>query len=261
MEIKDISKERPTIFLMNKLTAILSAVLLLCTSCAEQYNIAGNSTMSCLDGRMLYLRVTPEGASQKLEASSICIDSCEVVHGRFNFAGDVDSTMMVMMFTQNQCVMPIVIEDGNLNIQVDNAGQRVTGGPLNEKLYKFFRKHNRIENEMWQIQQQTMRMMRAGQSPESIHRKFGKKVEKLTRESEELETKFVMDNYDNVLGPGFFMLLCNQYPTPILTPQIERIAVSATPQFLSNPYVRNWLRQAKARKQRVTTTFNTELYQ
>ena len=43
--------------LMDKLLLILSSLLML-TSCAEQYNIAGNSNIACLDGRMLYLRVS-----------------------------------------------------------------------------------------------------------------------------------------------------------------------------------------------------------
>ena len=239
--------------MVYRLILILSTLLLL-TSCAEQYHIAGNSNLACLDGRMLYLRTSPVGITQKLEASTVCIDSCEVVHGRFNFAGDVDSAMMVMMFTQSQCVMPIVIENGNLNIQVDNAGQRVTGGPLNEKLYTFFRKQHRIENEMWEVQQRTIQMMREGHSPEYIHRKVGKKADKLRRASEELETNFVMQNYDNVLGPGFFMLLCNQYPTPVMTKQIERIVSNATPQFMTNPFVRQYVRQARHREQLVKQT-------
>ena len=33
--------------------------------------------------------------------------------------------------------MPVVIENGSLDIQVDNVAQRVTGGPLNDRLYGF----------------------------------------------------------------------------------------------------------------------------
>lgn len=43
--------------LMDRILLILSSLLLF-TSCAEQYNIAGNSNIACLDGRMLYLRVS-----------------------------------------------------------------------------------------------------------------------------------------------------------------------------------------------------------
>lgn len=231
---------------MKRLILLISSLVLL-TSCAEQYNIAGNSTVPCLDGRMLYLRVTPDTDAQIAQVSPMTLDSCKVVHGRFSFAGDVDTVRMAMLFTQNQCVMPLVIENGNLNIQVDNVVQRVSGGPLNEKLYNFFKKRNRLDNEMWELQQKAIRMMREGKSPDEIEHKVGKRAQQLAQRTEALETQFVKDNYDNVLGPGFFMLLCSQYPTPIMTDQIREIVKGATPQFLNDPYVRHYLRQAHQR--------------
>lgn len=231
---------------MLRFYAILSSLLLL-TSCAEQYNIAGNSSVPCLDGRMLYLRVSPEGGVEAAQTTSVTLDSCKVVHGRFSFEGDVDTVRMAMLFTQNQCVMPLVIENGNLNIQVDNVAQRVSGGPLNDKLYNFFKKRNRLDNEMWELQQKAIRMMRDGKTPEEVQRKVGKKAEELTQRTEELETKFVKDNYENVLGPGFFMLLCSQFPTPILTNQIRNIVDGAPAQFLNDPFVRSYLQEAQLR--------------
>lgn len=231
---------------MLRLLSVLSSLLLL-TSCAEQYNIAGNSSVPCLDGRMLYLRVTPDGGMETTQTTSVTLDSCKVVHGRFSFEGDVDTVRMAMLFSQDQCVMPLVIENGNLNIQVDNVAQRVSGGPLNDKLYTFFKKRNRLDNEMWELQQKAINMMREGCTPEEIEKKVGKRAEMLTRRTEELETKFVKDNYDNVLGPGFFMLLCSQYPLPIMTEQIKQIIDGAPDAFLNDPFVHNYLRQAELR--------------
>lgn len=233
---------------MGKLFSILSSLLLL-VSCGEQYTIAGSSSVPCLDGRMLYLQATPEGFVQHTAQISRndCLDSCKVVHGRFSFVGDVDSVVMAMLYTEEQCVMPVVIENGKLSIQVDNVTQRVSGGPLNEKLYTFFRQKNRIENEMCELQLKCLRMMRDGYTPEEIDRKVGKKAEKLTRQSEELDTHFVMENYDNVLGPSFFMMLCSQYPTPIMTEQISHIIKNAPPTFTNNPYVHSYIREAKLR--------------
>ncbi|MEE1415596.1 MAG: DUF4369 domain-containing protein [Prevotellamassilia sp.] len=234
---------------MNKVLLILSSLLLL-TSCAEQYNIAGNSNIPCLDGRMLYLRVSSsdDGRIRTIQQTvSVCLDSCKVVHGKFNFEGDVDSTMMAMIYTGNQCVMPLVLENGRLSIQVDNATQSVTGGPLNDRLYKFFKKRSRLDNEMWELQRQTMQLMRDGYSPAEVQQRVGKKLSQLNKRTEDLESKFVMDNYDNVLGPGFFRMLCSQYPTPIMTQQISRIVNSAPSRFLNDPFVNAYVRQARAR--------------
>lgn len=242
---------------MGKIFSLLSTLFLLC-ACADQYNIAGNSSVPMLDGRMLYLRVSPDGMVPQVAESgyeSICLDSCKVVHGRFTFEGDVDSAMMAMLYTGDQIVMPMVLENGNLSVQVDNVEQNVSGGPLNEKLYKFFQKKNRIENEMWELQQKIIAMMRSGETPEAIDKKVSKKAQELTKRAEDLETKFVMENYTNVLGPGFFMLLCSQYPTPIMTDQIRKIVKSAPTEFLANPYVSAYIEEANAR---VGLPFNPE---
>jgi len=228
---------------MFKFAYIISSLLLL-ASCAEQYNIAGNSSVAFLDGRMLYLRVSPDGRS------SDCLDSCKVVHGRFNFMGIVDSIMMAQVYMGDESVMPLVIENGNLTIQVDNLGQRVTGSPLNDRLYGFFQQKSRLENEMWEIEQRCIRMMRSGQWTEENRNRLNRQAERLSKEMENMETKFVMDNYDNVLGPGLFMLLCNQYPSPVMTEQISRIIRRAPSQFMRNPFVENYLREARKNPRR-----------
>ena len=69
---------------MKHLYALFSTLLLL-TACQQQYVIDGNSSVSCLDGRMLYLRLTDDGNEEGAVVSSVCLDSCKMVHGRFSF--------------------------------------------------------------------------------------------------------------------------------------------------------------------------------
>ena len=64
-----------------KVFAYIAFSLALITSCTEQYNIAGISSVRSLDGRMLYLRVNQGNDGVRV----VNIDSCEVVHGRFSF--------------------------------------------------------------------------------------------------------------------------------------------------------------------------------
>ncbi len=197
--------------------------------------------MPVLDGQMLYLRVNADTE----HTSMMCLDSCEVVHGRFNFMGFVDSIVMAELCMGNERVMPLVLENGDLEIHVDHVGQRVSGGPLNERLYTFFKKKNRLENNLWELQQQSIRMMRKGESAEEIHRKISPKRKRISDEIERLETKFIMDNYNNVLGPGFFMLLSNQYSYPVMTNQIRAILQMAPPSFMAHPYVIRYVRSAE----------------
>lgn len=224
---------------MKKLAYIITCVCLF-ASCAEQCNIAGNSTIGSLDGRMLYLHVSPDG----IESHSI--DSCEVIHGRFSFSRDIDSIVMAQIYMGEESVMPIMLENGNISIEVNRIGQRATGGPFNDRLYRFVQKKNRLENEQWELDHQCMRMMHEGKSPDEISRVIGPKARKLSKRVEELETKFIMDNYDNPLGPGYFMFLFGQNPRPIMTDQVSRILNQAPTKFLCHPFVNNYVRRARA---------------
>ena len=212
---------------------------MLLTACSDQCSIAGNSTVGSLDGRMLYLRVSCNGQEVK------SLDSCEVTHGRFTFSSTLDSTRVAQVYIGNESLMPVVLETGELMVQVDHAGQRVSGGPLNDRLYAFLQRKERIENEQWELDRKCMEMLHSGKSPEEINSEIAPKAKKLAKKLEDLETEFIKDNYDNPLGPGCFMWLFRQYPFPVMTNQIERIVKDAPPQFLHDPYVSHYLRVAR----------------
>ncbi len=84
---------------MNK---ILYAILIVAafTSCAETYSIQGSSTVSRLDGSKLYLKVVRDNKLQS-------IDSCEVVHGKFRFSGQFDSTRMASLYMDDLSLIHI----------------------------------------------------------------------------------------------------------------------------------------------------------
>lgn len=232
---------------MRKLHQLLLPLSLLLTSCASEYNIAGNTSVPYLDGRVLSLRIAVEGDGMPstVRTASVCLDSCRVEHGKFSFFGQSDSTVMAMIYTGPQCVMPLVLENGNLEIQISNVLQSVTGGPLNDRLYDFFKKRGGLDNQMYELQQQAIRMMREGRSLEEVDKKIGQKMKRLSEKSEEMETRFVRENFDNVLGPGFFMMLCNQYPSPVITEQIQKIISGAPQHFLNDPFVKCYLHEAE----------------
>ncbi|EJX09123.1 lipoprotein [gut metagenome] len=218
---------------------IFLAATLLSSCAASQYNIDGNSTVSMLDGRTLYLRVA-QSSTQLLN-----VDSSQVVHGRFTFSGNVDSVVVAHLYMEDQSMMPVVLENGKLAIEVNNIGQKVTGGPLNKKLYDFIDQKMRMENEQWELDQLCMRMMRQGSTIDAIHTEVGPKAKALATELEQLETNFIIENFDNALGPACFMLLFGQYPVPIMTQQIETIVEKAPQHFLNHPIVKEYLKTAR----------------
>ena len=114
---------------MSRIVYALITVLAL-TSCAESYNIQGSSSISSLDGSKLYLKAFKDKELKN-------IDSCDVVHGKFRFAGLLDTVRMASLFMDDESIMPIVVEKGEIEIRLDNASQKVSGTPLNDKLYDF----------------------------------------------------------------------------------------------------------------------------
>lgn len=208
------------------------------TSCAGQYNIAGNSSVPVLDGNMLYLAVNSD------ENGKTEIDSCKVIHGSFRFNGEVDSVCIARVYLGNESILPVVLENANLTITVDNTNQRVSGSPLNERLYDFYKKQNRLETKMWKLQQDAIEMVREGHSMQEVERKLSKQANKLQDEAEKLETDFLKKNANNVLGPGYFQMVCEQFALPTVTDRMARMLEQLPPEFFEHPFVRSYLYRA-----------------
>jgi hypothetical protein len=216
-------------------------VLLAITACAEQYaesyNIQGSSSVSVLDGSKLYLKVQREG-----ELTSI--DSCEIVHGSFGFTGRIDTTRIAMLSVRD-VGMPLVIESGDINVTIDRTGRRVSGSPMNDELYSYLDKHIQLSNQQDELGRKQIQMMLEGIDEQTIAEKLSAENQMLLMQLDSLETHFILQNLDNVLGPCAFQLLTSAYQYPMLTPQIEEIMGKATVKFKSDPYVNEYYTKAK----------------
>ena len=231
---------------MNKiLPAFVLAVVL--TSCASSYNVQGSSSVSALDGSKLYLRALKGGEVKN-------IDSCDVVHGEFHFTGLLDTVRMANLFMDDESLMPIVLEEGEIVVNIDNAAQKVGGTPLNDSLYKFIDKHNQLSNRMNELSHRQSQMLLDGVDENVINQQLSLEADQISQEEDDLVTKFIVANFDNVLGPGVFMMITSQYRFPILTPQIEDIMSKATQKFKNDPYVKDYYQTAQENEARMNGT-------
>ena len=229
---------------MNKILYTF-AVLATLTSCATSWRVDGSTSLSALDGNKLYLRAVKGGEVKN-------IDSCDVVHGEFHFAGLLDTVRMANLCMDDESIMPVVIEEGDIVIKIDNASQSVGGTPLNDSLYHFIDKHNQLSNRMNELGHRQSQMLLDGIDEETINQQLSVEAAVISQEEDSLVTHFVIDNFDNVLGPGVFMMITSQYRYPILTPQIEYIMSKATKQFKNDPYVREYYQTAQENENRMT---------
>ena len=228
---------------MNKILFASVAVAML-ASCASSYNVTGSSSVSALDGSKLYLKTIKSGALK-------AIDSCEVVHGEFHFAGLLDSVRMANLFMDDESIMPVVLEEGEIVVQIGPAGPSVGGTPLNDSLYKFIDKHNQLISQMNELGHKQNQMILDGIAEDSIAAQLNAEAAQITAAEDDLVTKFIEANFDNVLGPGVFMMITSQYRYPILTPPIEYIMSKATKTFKEDPYVKDYYQTAQENEQRM----------
>ena len=228
-------------FVMRKFFALLAVPLAL-MSCSKQYLIQGSSTVQSLDGKMLYLKALKEN-------QLVDIDSCEVIHGQFEFSGTWDSTMMVNLFMDDESIMPLVVEEGNVQIHIDHAEQSVTGTPLNDSLYAFIHEKSRIDNQLAELSHKESQMIMDGMDHDEILKILNEEAARLNQENDSLVIGFISKNFDNVLGPGVFMILTSSFPYPIITPQIDSLMSIATPYFQNNSYVKEYMKLATENKE------------
>ncbi|MCR5469788.1 MAG: DUF4369 domain-containing protein [Prevotella sp.] len=214
------------------------AVLAALTSCSENYHIQGTSSVALLDGSKLYLKTVKD---KKLEA----IDSCEVIHGKFSFSGVLDTTILVNLFMDDQpLMMPLVLEQGNIVVRIDDSSRKVSGTPLNELLYAFIDQHNQLSNRMNELGHRESQMLLDGIDEQEISKQLSAEVEQIAMEEDTLVTNFIVRNSDNILGPGVFMMITSGMEYPMLTPQIEHIMSQASETFKNDPYVKEYYQSA-----------------
>ena len=222
---------------MNKIYLAIIALLAL-TSCANTYEIKGTSNVSTLDGRMLYLKILKDNNFKS-------IDSCDVLHGQFHFQGNLDSVKMGNIFMDDEPVLPLVLESGDITVKLDDTQQIVSGTPLNDKLFGFFKKYQQLQNQQRELVHKHDQAIMNGSDMNVVTQKLNAEAIQLSEQEDKLITNFVTENFDNVLGAGVFFLVTmgNQYP--MLSPWIEDIMSKATERFKNDPYVKDYYQKAQ----------------
>ena len=223
---------------MNKVIYTIISVLAL-TSCANSFHIAGSTSVSMLDGQKLYLKVMKDTTLKDL-------DSCDVVHGQFQFGGSTDSVRVASIILDDNNNIPVVLEDGDIQVKIDNSQETVTGTPLNDKLTKFRQQFTRLMNESNDLVHQHDQAIMNGRNMDAVNARLAAKDADINRRVDKLVTTFVTDNMDNVLGPYIFINVCmNRYNVPMLDAWVEDIMSKATDKFKNDAYVKDYYQKAQ----------------
>lgn len=228
----------------NMMKKLLYAAIIAVTlvSCGKTYDITGTSNISMMDGQKLYLKVPKDAETGDLEK----VDSCDVVHGEFAFSGRVDSTSWAGIYMDDQSLIPVVLESGGINVKINDTQSFLGGTPLNDKLYKFLHSFNQIVNDAQALSSKHSQYIMDGMSEDSANAMIAAQSDKLDERVDELLMKYVSENFDNVLGPGIFLMVATTlYPQPVLSPWVEDVMSKATPAFKNNPFIKEYYAEAQ----------------
>ena len=218
--------------------ACLAVAGVLLGSCADRWSVRGSSSQSILEGRTAYIRAVGAGGGR-------VIDSCEVLHGQFVMSGPLDSVMLVKLSLGDDDFIPFVLEEGDIAIDIGNSSISISGTPLNDRLYVFLNSRDSLSLLRAALPREESRMYLLGYSEDEILDYLGREELALVKAIDQLETRFISENYDNALGISWFLQLCAQaYRTfgyPTTTPQIDELYFHAPASFKQHPEVERYM--------------------
>ena len=108
-----------------------------------------------------------------------------------------------------------------------------------------------MDDRAYEVERMESRMIMDGHSMDVVEKEINKEREKLTNEMNELVKTFIQDNYENVLGPGVFLMLCNGFPYPLLTPLMEEIVEKAPDSFKNHSLIKEYVEVARENMQKM----------
>ena len=149
---------------VNRILPLLLLLMFL-ASCTRKYKVEGSSSVTSLDGKMLYLKTLKDG-------QWVTVDSAEVIHGLFSMRGRVDSVIMATLYMNDEGIMPLVLEDGKIEVSISNTQLTAKGTALNNLLYEFIEKRNALELQIEELDRKEARMVLDGVNLEEVHKEL-----------------------------------------------------------------------------------------
>lgn len=169
------------------------------------------------------------------------LDSAVIIHGRFEMEGTIDSAKFVTLYVGYNRSFPIILESGEIQVNLANTSVSVKGTPLNEKLYTFLATRDSLVYRIASLPMEIAQLHLSGFSLFEITEIQDSKEAELKIALDDLETKFVKDNYDNILGVTWFLEMCTRvceaYGFPVMTNRLKEIYEQSPRSFKRNPQI------------------------
>lgn len=213
------------IFKKIVLGAVAAAAM---TSCSDKYSISGTALQSVYGANMAFLKSTEDAQT---------VDSCEIIHGKFNMSGLLDTVRCVQLILGNMSV-PVVLEQGDIQVKFVDSSLQVGGTPLNDKFYSFLVSRDSLTMLINELPEKESKMILNGVPEDEIYKSLGEEEADLRSQLMEKDNAFITDNIDNILGVTWFLNLCTQesmrFGFPTTNPMLDEIYGKAPDLFRNN---------------------------
>ena len=226
----------------------LIAFALLATSCSEQqYFVKGKSTQSTIDGEYAYMVPMNSTVAYIGTPQLLYLDSCRVVHGKFEMTGPLDSVQCVTIYMGSMRI-PMVLETGEVSINYQNSNIQVSGTPLNDRFYTFLNTRDSLVFIQKELYSQVSAMDLTTENLDDYN-VMSASLKNVTAQIDSVECDFVKNNIDNVLGVSWFLHMCdeasNNAGRVFLPSYLEAIYNNAPQTFRSNWAIMNYMQRCK----------------
>lgn len=120
---------------MKKALYVLTLIAAIMGGCkSNSYQIEGTVQDAAQNGEYVYLK-------ERINRVWTSIDSVKITDGKFIFSGECDSARVLYVFLENtqgeEIREPFVFENGNIKLNFDSTGLKITGTQQNDVLQQY----------------------------------------------------------------------------------------------------------------------------
>lgn len=203
------------------------------------YKIEGSSNISTLESDNMFLTTFEDSRMSE-------IDSATVLHGKFTFDNTTEKPRMAFLQMEGirDVLLPIVIEEGDIKVSINKTGTKREGTLLNERLNHFVKVQDSLKYQLIEMEREYDRAFMDSEDMGEVYERLRQKSKEINEQLDLLITTSIKENFDNVLGPGIFMMqTIGLHPENY--PWVTAIMLDAPESFKNDEYVRFYFQEVK----------------
>jgi len=221
--------------LVSKISMFILTALA-ASSCQDSYVIEGSTDVFGYEGSSLYLVYFEKGIANS-------IDSCMVNHGRFHMENALDEPRFVLLRKGRSTILPLILENGDIEIQIHPENVDVSGTTQNEKLYTFIHEKDLADRRYDDLNQRRNQILSQKPIDMAALTATRDSMRSAISDCERVILDFFNENWNEMAAQGVFTMLTWNVREGNIPPVISKLLNEAPEEFLQLPYVTEMMKR------------------